>query len=171
VNAGPLSARTRAAALRRSARVNVRAEGVQLERYKFIQQQLHTLNENVYKFLALYQTLATTLVGAGLALFVGYQKWGIDAKTARAGVTALLWLLTLVAAFTVLLIVVGVLSWIDYRREECELTDQTVYRGFRRPPRMGNLFRWYETYIVLFIAGSVVFVWGYAAVLILPAMR
>jgi hypothetical protein len=120
-------------------------EGVRLERYKFILQQQHTLNENVYKFLALYQTLATTLVGAGLALFVGYEKWGIVAKTARAGVTALLWLLTFVAAFTALLVLIGILNWLDYRREECELANQAMYPGFRRPPQVRNMFRWYET--------------------------
>ncbi len=144
---------------------------MQLERYKYILQQLHTLNENVYKFLALYQTLATTLVGAGLALFVGYQGWGIDVRTARLAIVALLWLVTLVAAFTMLLIVVGVLNWIDYRREECELADEIVYPGFRRPPRIGNFVRWYETYILLFIASSIGFVWVYAEVLLLPAMH
>ncbi|SBT45080.1 hypothetical protein [Micromonospora auratinigra] len=147
------------------------AEGAQLERYKYILQQLHVLNENVYRFLALYQTLATTLVGAALALFVGYRKWEIDPATARAGVLGLLWLVTIVAAFTILLIVTGVLNWLDYRREECELTDGMIFPGFRRAPRVGNLRRWYETYIVLFIACSIGFMWWYALSLILPAMR
>jgi hypothetical protein len=163
--------RRHTALVRRSAEARVRLDGVQLERYKYILQQLHTLNENVYKFLALYQTLATALVGAGLALFVGYKRWGIEPATARSGIVALLWLVTLVAAFTMLLIVMGVLNWLDYRREECELADETVYPGFRKPPRLGNLFRWYETYILLFIASSMVFMWVYAINLILPAMH
>ena len=32
-----------------------------LERYKYILQQIHTVNENVYRFLAIYQTLAVAL--------------------------------------------------------------------------------------------------------------
>lgn len=161
----------RSAPQRPAASPNAVAEGAQLERYRYILQQLHVLNENVYRFLALYQTLATGLVGAALALFVGYQKWGIDAATARSGVLGLLWLVTIVAAFTVLLIVTGVLNWLDYRREECELTDQLVSPGFRRAPRIGNLTRWYETYVVLFVACSIIFMWVYALTLILPAMR
>lgn len=47
-----------------------------LERYRYILQQIHATNENAHRFLAIYQTLATTLVGAALALFVGYRKWG-----------------------------------------------------------------------------------------------
>src|SRR5215831_13996799 len=102
----------------------------EVERYKFIQQQLHTVNENVYRFLAIYQTLATVLVGAALALFVSHDSWNIDVATAKVGIVALLMLVTVIACFTILLIVVGAFSWLDYRREECELTDTAVRPGF-----------------------------------------
>ncbi len=142
-----------------------------LERYKYILQEIHTLNENVYRFLAIYQTLAVTLVGGALALFVGYRKWGIQASVARSGVIGLMWLTTMIAAFAVLLIIAGIRNWLDYRREECELTDVAVRPGFRNPPQSHNFFRWYETYIVLFIAGSIVFLWSYTFGYILPAMK
>jgi hypothetical protein len=142
----------------------------QLERYKYILQQLHAINENVYRFLAIYQTLATALVGAGLALFVGYQDWGLAPATARSGIVALMWLLTVVAGFTVLLVVVGVLSWIDYRQEECELTNEVVRPGFRQPPRPRNFYRWYETYIIFFIVCSIIFMWFYVLTVVVPAI-
>lgn len=142
-----------------------------LERYKYILQQIHTVNENVYRFLAIYQTLATALVGGALALFVGYRKWGIRASVARSGVIGLMWLTTVIAAFAVMLIIIGMLSWLDYRREECELTDVAVRPGFRKPPQPRNFLRWYETYIVIFIAGSIAFVWWYTLGFILPAMN
>ncbi|MFI6663071.1 hypothetical protein ACIBL8_47220 [Streptomyces sp. NPDC050523] len=71
-----------------------------LERYRYILQQIHTVNENLHRFLAIYQTLATSLVAGVVALFVGYRKWGIAADTARGGVIGLLVLTTVVAAFT-----------------------------------------------------------------------
>lgn len=142
-----------------------------LERYKSILEQIRTVNENVYRFLAIYQALATTLVGAGLALFVGYHKWGISTSVARSGIIGLMWLVTVIALFAILLIVTGVLSWLDYRREECELTDLIVRPGFRRPPQTRNFWRWYETYIVIFIAASVIFLWTYTLGFILPAMK
>jgi hypothetical protein len=142
-----------------------------LERYRYILAQINTVNENVYRFLAIYQAIASATVTAGLALFVGYRGWKIDVSVARTGVIGLACLETVVALFTMLLIFIGVLAWLDYRREECELTDKLVRMGFRQQPRIGNFFRWYETYIILFIAISTIFVWIFVLVLILPNMR
>jgi hypothetical protein len=142
-----------------------------LERYKYILQQIHTVNENVYRFLAIYQALAVALVSGGLTLFVGYRRWNISALVARDGIVGLLVLLTMVAGFTALLVVIGILNWLDYRREECELTDVAVYRGFRKPPSTRNFFRWYETYILLFIVGSAVSLWACALICVIPAMH
>ncbi|NEB32423.1 hypothetical protein G3I62_25610 [Streptomyces sp. SID14446] len=142
-----------------------------LERYRYILQQIHSVNENAYRFLAIYQTLATALVGATLALFVGYERWHIAASTARGGVLGLLALTTVVAAFTILLVVVGAFTWLDYRNEECDITDEMAGVGFRARPRPNNFFRWYETYIVLFIFASVITMWLLALFFLLPAMK
>ncbi|MEU1941375.1 hypothetical protein ABZ554_02690 [Streptomyces sp. NPDC020125] len=142
-----------------------------LERYRYILQQIHAVNENAHRFLAIYQTLATTLLGAALALFVGYRKWELAPATARGGVIGLLTLTTMVAAFTVTLIVVGAVAWLDYRNEECDITDEMVGPGFRKRPRPGNFLYWYETYVLLFIAVSVIAMWMLGGFLILPAMR
>lgn len=144
---------------------------IALERYRYILQQIHAINENVYRFLALYQAIATALVGAALALFVGYRKWGIGASAAQGGVIGLLSLTSVVAAFTVLLIVVGAFSWLDYRNEECDIAEQFVGADFRERPRPGNLLRWYETYVVLFIVVSMVTMWILAGVFVLPEMK
>ncbi len=82
-----------------------------------------------------------------------------------------MWLVTVVAAFTCLLILAGVLNWLDYRREECELTDAAVRPGFRRPAQPRNFLRWYETYVMLFVAASVAFLWSYVLAFVLPAMK
>ena len=142
-----------------------------LERYRYILQQIQAVNENAHRFLAIYQTLATALVGAALALFVGYRKWELTPDTARSGVIGLMVLTTMVAAFTATLIVVGVAAWLDYRNEECDITDEMVGPGFRKRPRPGNLLRWHETYVVLFIVFSVILMWGLCGLLILPAIK
>ncbi|WP_431990437.1 hypothetical protein [Streptomyces albogriseolus] len=142
-----------------------------LERYRYVLQQIQTVNENAHRFLAIYQTLATTLVATALALFVGYRKWELEADTARGGVIGLLTLTTVVAVFTGILIVVGALAWLDYRHEECDITDELVGPGFRKRPRPGNFLRWYETYVVLFILVSVITMWVLAGLFLLPAMR
>lgn len=130
-----------------------------VERYKYILNQIHVVNENVYRFFAIFQALVTAMVTAALGLFVGYAKWGISTDTARTGVRGVLVLTTAVAAFTVLMVVIGVLSWLDYRREECELTEKYFAAGFRTAPRLRNFYRWYETYIVFFIVAITVVLW------------
>ena len=141
-----------------------------LERYKFIQQEIRSANENVYRFVAMYQTVATAATGAVLALFVGYRKWSIPPEVARAGVRGLLILITVVAAFCILLISIGVFSWIDYRREECSLATRVIDDGFRDAPMWRNFLRWYETYIVLFVLATVALVWILASSLLIPHM-
>ncbi|MFF8877241.1 hypothetical protein [Streptomyces flaveolus] len=142
-----------------------------LERYRYILQQIHTVNENAHRFLAIYQTLATTLVGAALALFVGYRKWEIEPEIARGGVVGLLTLATIVAAFTATLILVGAIAWLDYRNEECDITDEMVAPGFRKRPQSNNFLRWYETYVLLFILISIITMWILASIFILPTMK
>lgn len=139
-----------------------------VERYKYILQQIHTANENVYRFLAIFQTLVTALVTAALVLFVSYSKWKISPSSARAGVHGVLTLITIIAGFTVLMVVIGVLSWLDYRREECELTAKYFARDFRSPPRLRNFYRWYETYIVLFVIGITVLLWILGEAFLIP---
>lgn len=139
-----------------------------LERYKYILAQIHAVNENVYKFLAIYQAIATTVIGAAIAVFIWYRRWGIPAPIARQGVLGLMWLETIVAGFTALLIFIGILAWLDYRKEECELTDMAVRKGFRKQPQIGNFFRWYETYILAFIVGTTGFMWFYGLAFIVP---
>ena len=141
-----------------------------LERYKFILEQIHTVNENLYRFLAIYQTLATTLAGGALTIFVGYRHWDISAATARGGVVGLLALVTVIAGFTTVLIAVGVIAWLDYRQEECDLTDEMIRPGFRSRPSTANIFRWYELYVLIYIWASVLAMWLLAELLVLPAM-
>jgi hypothetical protein len=63
-----------------------------------------------------------------------------------------------------------VLTWLDYRTEECELTDTAVAAGFRSPPNRRNLVRWHETYIVAFVVVSLIAMWVLAAAFLLPAI-
>ncbi|MEU8421788.1 hypothetical protein AB0C15_13030 [Micromonospora sp. NPDC048835] len=142
-----------------------------LERYRYILQQIQAANENVHRFLSIYQTLATALIGAALAIFVGYSDWGVTAGTARAGILALMWLVTIIAAFTILVVIVGVLTWLDYRKEECQLLSEVLHPEFRSPPKIRNFYRWYETYIVAFIAVTIAAMWWCATKLIIPSIQ
>jgi hypothetical protein len=142
-----------------------------LARYRYILEQINSLNDNVHKFLAIYQALSTALSSAIVAIFIGYRNWKIEPPVARKGVICLMGMETLVSLFSMLLIIIGVLAWLDYRTEECELTDRFAHRGFRKPPRLGNFIRWYETYVLLFILTATILMWVFSLVFILPEVK
>ncbi|MFD7023433.1 hypothetical protein [Promicromonospora sukumoe] len=146
------------------------ADTLIVERYRYLLRQIEAVNESSHRFLRIYQTLATTLVGAALALYTGWAEWDIDPNAARMGIIGLLILVTMVALFTAGMVVIGILTWIDYRREECDLLDQHVAPGFRSRPDVRNMPRWYELYVVAFIVVSVVALWLLASMLVLPTV-
>lgn len=142
-----------------------------VERYKYILQQINSVNENVYRFLAIFQTLVTAIVTAALVLFVSYSKWKIAPATAQTGIQAALILVTVIACFTVLLIVIGVVSWFDYRCEECDLTAKYFAADFRSRPQARNFYRWYETYILLFVLAVTVLLWVLGESFLIPRIK
>lgn len=127
-----------------------------LERYKYILQQIHFLNENIHKHLALFQGLSTVILGGIVAIFVNWKKLGIDAETAQTGIYALLGLLCLLALFVILYVFSGIFSWLDYREEEADLLDEMVAIGYRARPKVKNLWRWHESWLVVSIVVFVI---------------
>ena len=142
-----------------------------LERYKYILNEIHFLNENVHKYLSLFQTLATAVVGAAAAVFVSWRKLDIDAGTAVITIRALFTLFAMLAAFVILSVLAGVFSWLDYRREEMELLTETVRPGFRTAPNPKHFWRWYETYVILFMLIIVVGAGLFVEKVIVPAIK
>ncbi|WP_422736233.1 hypothetical protein ACN263_21925 [Micromonospora sp. WMMD729] len=141
---------------------------VRLERYRYILRQIEATNQNTYRFLALYQTIATALATATVGLFLGYDSWGIAQGFAYAGLIALMLLLSITAAFAILLILAGMFSWMDYRREECELVNSIVGESFRAPPQWRSFLRWYETWIIAFIIASMAAMWFLVTHFLMP---
>jgi hypothetical protein len=132
-----------------------------LERYKYILKQIHSLNENIHKYLALFQGLLTAIIGGGIAIFVSWKKLEIDAITAKSAINALIMLFLVLSLFIFISIFSGILSWFDYRKEEVKLLNEVVGPGFRNPPTIKHFWRWYETYILLFIICISIFIYVY----------
>lgn len=122
-----------------------------LERYKYILQQLNSLNEHTHKNLTLFQTLITAIAGGAIIIFISWKDLKIDATIAKISLNGLIILIIVLALFVITSIVAGVFSWIDYRREEVKLLNDAVNSNFRDLPTWRNIWRWYELYVALFI--------------------
>lgn len=147
-----------------------RMQAVVMERYQYIHAQITAANEASYRYLALFQTLTTGIVTAGLALYVGHREWGIAGSAAKQGLIGLLVLQTVIACFTCALLIAGIASWFDYRREEVTLINNYLGQSFRTSPELKNFYRWYETYIVLLMLISTGVLWLMTWMYLLPAL-
>ncbi len=76
------------------------------------------------------------MIGAGVLLFLKWRERKLDPADARIATRALLGLLGILTLFVVASIVVGVVSWLDYRREEAEFLNREVEPGNRVSVRL-----------------------------------
>jgi hypothetical protein len=72
--------------------------------------------------------------------------------------------------FFILSIGSGIYSWIDYRREEVDLPDHAVRPGFRKPPSLRSMWRWYESWALICIVALVIAVMLYVEIAIIPLL-
>lgn len=142
-----------------------------IERYKYILNEIHSLNDNFHKFLSVFQTLATAIIGGGVAFLATWKSMNLTAMTAISILRSLEGLLILLSVFILLSLLAGMSSWFDYRKEETELLNKVVEPNFRKPPKLRNLWRWSETYLLLFLVVFVVAVSIYLETQIIPSIK
>lgn len=142
-----------------------------LERYKFILQQINSLNESTHKFLTIYQTLASAILGGGIAIVVSWRELNIDSTIAQLGIRATVTLFTLLTLFVIISIIINAISWFDYRKEEVELLSEEVGTNFRQVPNWKNSWRWSETYFVIFLLLIIIVVWIFTEMCLIPIIK
>lgn len=143
----------------------------QLERYKYVLSQIQTLNSGVFKYLGLFQALATAIIGAVAALLLAWQEFSLDPDMTKVSIRGLLGLLTILGVYTVVSITAGIFSWVDYRREETRILNEAIRPGYRDEPNIGNFWRWYEFYFVLFTIIVVVAIWVFTEAKLFPLIH
>jgi amino acid transporter len=148
-----------------------KGDNFRIEYYKYILQQIHTLNENNHKYLTLFQTLITAIVGGGVFVFMSWKELKIEAAVARATIQGILGLIIILTIFVVLSIISNMISWLDFRKEEVLLLNQEVNEGFRKEPSWANFWRWSETYLLIFIIIAVVFIVRFVYNSVLPHIK
>jgi hypothetical protein len=133
------------------------SETLLIERYKYVLSQKKSLNETTFKVAAFFQAVMLVVLGAQFRIIELAQKNEIAADLARIGSWGLFWATCGLAAVALLLLIGGIASWFDYRREESCLEEQFGIK-VRKPPSFRSFFRWYETYIgLMFVVVALVY--------------
>jgi hypothetical protein len=125
-------------------------------RYAHILSQIKTVDDNVLRFLTIYQTVVSALVAGQVLLFVNHNRWALTAEITKIGLRGIFALEIIVGAFACLMIIIGMVAWLDYRKEECQIANALLGDGFRDSPDPSHWYRWHETYVVLFILLSLI---------------
>ena len=68
-------------------------------------------------------------------------------------------------------VITGVVSWMDYRREEVRIMGDAVKPGYRIPPKLSNFWRWHEPYLLALIVATVLVVVWFTMERILPLIH
>lgn len=143
---------------------------ITIERYKYILGEIRSLNDNFHRFLAIFQTLATTIIGGGIAFMATWENMNLSPEVAISILRSLEGLLILLTVFIVLSLIAGMASWYDYRVEEADLLNE-IKKGIRSYPKLKNFWRWSETYLLLFLVVFIAFVAIYLESQIIPLIK
>jgi hypothetical protein len=74
----------------------------------------------------------------------------------------------LVTLFALVSLISGIRAWVDYKREESTLLGSNYF-----PARLNSssLFRWYETYMILFVILSAGLILSGSLIFLIPAVQ
>ena len=144
-------------------------ENLLVERYKYILDQKKRLNETTFKIAAFYQGALLVILGGQFRILELNQKKEVSSELAEVGSWGLFWAVVALSFVSLLLLVGGIASWFDYRREEADLEGKLG--GLTRlPPSWRGVLRWYETYIGLLMIVIAVVYWCTLNWIVLPAI-
>lgn len=117
-----------------------------IERYKYILLNRNQLNNNTFKIITLYQII---LFGTFTAFYNIYQS-KLVSSIKKIYCDTLMLLFFLSSLILVMVLLGGILSWLDSRHDEIKiLVRVSDYK--KEKISWQSIFKWYETYITFSI--------------------
>lgn len=114
-------------------------------RFQYVLDRIASANENSFKVFGIFQGVMTSLLTALVALCLTYRSLLIPPDRAIQFAYAVLIVLSLSAALSLLVLIANTVSWWRYREEE---TTMLVEAGATRAaPSIRSLLRWNEFYL------------------------
>lgn len=121
-----------------------------IERYKYILSRKQSLNETTFKIAAIYQVIIIALAASQYNVVTLLKSKVLDKNIAIFFSNCLIVMLTILTSLTITLLVGGIFSWLKYRHEE-SLIESEAFGTSREKPKVFNILRWYETYLVTIV--------------------
>lgn len=135
-------------------------EQARLERYKFILAEMGRLNENSHRHTKYFLAIFPALSSIALALKANPGAIVFGKEIAPIVSLGLMQVITMASIFGLVSVASDIASWIDYRREEVRLIT-SMGGTFRSDPKISKFWKWYETYLIVFLIMFPVFLWRF----------
>jgi hypothetical protein len=145
-------------------------DAITFERYRYILAQKALLNSASFRLLALYHVIGTSLIGAGVWLILNWKALGLLPSVTGSALYALLLLLAGASLFLVVSLIAGIVAWYQYGKEEASIISQATGES-TTGPQMGNILRWYETYMIVYAVATVGACSAVLYYIVLPALK
>jgi hypothetical protein len=109
------------------------------------------------------------LLTPGFYIVFFLKERAITGEVAQKLITGVFWVTCLIGGFIIVSILADLYSWLDYRKEEAALLKVASFE-YREPPRLRNMWRWHETYAIIFIVVFLAACWWVISAYVLPAL-
>lgn len=133
-------------------------ESLVVERYKHVIEQQRRLDSAATEQLRLFEKGGAAMISAAAAVIGSREALRIEPQLAFDLVKVLMGAFWFLGLFTIAAIAVGMASWWDYRKEEAELANSHTQTQFRVEPKKANFYRWRESWIIMFVTATLLFV-------------
>ena len=122
-----------------------------LEKYRYVLEQKRSLNDKTFALLSVYQSIFGLACGGLAVIFMGDGVKNSEKK--EVAIDALILAVCGVGVLTVLLLVCGIISWKRYKSQQIRIEEAVNGVKISQSSRY-DLFRWYETYIIIAVIMS-----------------
>lgn len=119
-----------------------------LEKYKYILDQKKNLNAATFKIASVYQVLLLAILTGQFSIVWDVASGSLDKILGIQSTWGLFALTIIITLIMIFLILGGIFSWINYRRDEYDL-EVSLGMQPKEMPKISHCIRWYESYVVL----------------------
>ncbi|WP_417835202.1 hypothetical protein [Thalassospira xiamenensis] len=119
-----------------------------LERYKYILDQKRWLNQVSFRLTSMFQLIAIAIFVGQYKVILDHSNGMVSKDIAVSASMVLLLVSVMVSVFGIGMVVSGMFSWFQYKKEEVNIE---ILSGDLQSelPKFWNFVRWYESYIIV----------------------
>lgn len=120
-----------------------------VSRYKYIIEKINKLDEQYRDNTNLAYKISLSLLTFIILSKLSFSEGKINFLTLELAIKSAAIIAIIFFVYLTLLSICHLLSWFDFRQEECELFERMNLSELRNKPTWKNIYRWSELYFIV----------------------